>query len=119
MKNSLPKLNRRQFLALGGASAGLFGCICAAGAFAGIMIARRFAVTVTPRPTPTATSTPTPTPPTIVPRAAWNARPVNHSAAEEKGFASAGNPDGWYVYRGDLSQIYRTVAIHHSYPIMR
>src|SRR5439155_4608355 len=29
------------------------------------------------------------------------------------------NPLGWLVYAGDLSAIYRTVVIHHSYPFRR
>jgi hypothetical protein len=59
------------------------------------------------------------TPPPIIPRTAWNARPVNHEAEEEKGFASTSNPNGWYEYQGDLAQIYHTIVMHHSYPIKR
>jgi hypothetical protein len=59
----------------------------------------------------------TPEPPPLVSRARWNARPVNHNALNEFGFASPTNPDGWLIYTGDLTRTYSTVAIHHSYPI--
>ncbi|HLV37731.1 MAG TPA: peptidoglycan recognition family protein [Spirillospora sp.] len=52
--------------------------------------------------------------PTPIPRHAWDARPVNHEAINEYGFASDTNPFGWYVYPGDLSDHYHTVVVHHS-----
>lgn len=55
-----------------------------------------------------APAVPPPPAPAIVPRAAWNARAVNLNAEMESG------PLGWHEYAGDLAEIYRTVAIHHS-----
>ncbi|HVO42809.1 MAG TPA: peptidoglycan recognition family protein [Aggregatilineales bacterium] len=113
---------RRQFivLTLAAGSCGLCG-LASTGGLATLLILRRRlemeTVTAVAAQAPTATPTLTPLP--IVPREAWNARPVNHAAENEKGFASASNPLGWYVYEGDLAQIYRTVALHHSYPIRR
>jgi len=52
--------------------------------------------------------------PPVVSRADWNARDPNHDAANEPGFYSAANPEGWREYKGDLRAIYRTVVVHHS-----
>jgi N-acetylmuramoyl-L-alanine amidase len=111
------QLNRREFLVLTALSAAACGGVCTVGAVAGTVLLRRAAATATP--VPTQTPIPTPVGPAILPREAWNARLPNHEAEQEKGFAAPGNPLGWYVYEGDLSKIYRTVAIHHSYPIRR
>jgi hypothetical protein len=75
--------------------------------------------TAVPTPTPNLTPTAPPLPPNVIPRAAWNALPPDHTAEEEYGFASAENPTGWYVYEGDLAAIYTTVVIHHSFPLLR
>jgi hypothetical protein len=50
----------------------------------------------------------------IIPRSAWDAREVNHSAPQELGFAGPENISGWLDYEGDLRSIYHSVAIHHS-----
>lgn len=52
--------------------------------------------------------------PRILSRADWNARPPNHEAPNEFGFALTARDSEWYVYPDDLTQIYNTVAIHHS-----
>jgi hypothetical protein len=52
--------------------------------------------------------------PTIVTRAEWVARPPNHNAPNELGFAASPTESAWYVYPGDLAFAYSTVAIHHS-----
>jgi hypothetical protein len=121
-----PKLTRREFFAL---ALGLSACsvcgIASAGGIAAWLILRRYLsanmlTPATPQPvTAVAALTPTPDSPTIVPREGWNARPINHEATKEYGFASTTNPNGWYVYEGDLATIYRTVVMHHSYPILR
>jgi hypothetical protein len=59
-----------------------------------------------------------PTPPTplvLVTRAAWGARPPNHEAPNEYGFAATATDSQWYVYpENDLAAVYNTVVIHHS-----
>lgn len=103
---------------------------CGVGAFFGYLMSRPRQDYLPQRLTPSAPPTPssgTPTlgsnmpalPPEIVRRAAWGAAPPNHEALNEFGFASADNPLGWMVYSGDLSAIYQTVVIHHSYPVRR
>lgn len=52
--------------------------------------------------------------PLIVTREGWGARPTNHAAAEEFGFYTLDNPEGWREYSGDLREAYQTVVIHHS-----
>lgn len=52
--------------------------------------------------------------PTPIPRADWEARPINHEAFNEYGFASDTNPTGWLVYADDLKTAYHTLSIHHS-----
>src|SRR5512143_587655 len=94
-------INRRDFLVLSAMSAAACGGLCTVGAIAGTVLLRRAVATAVPSPT----ATPTPTPPTILPREAWGARPPNHEAEQEKGFATADNPLGWFVYDGDLSKI--------------
>ncbi|MCC7447992.1 MAG: N-acetylmuramoyl-L-alanine amidase [Anaerolineae bacterium] len=115
------RLTRREFLVVSTLAAGAIGGLCGVGGLAGtLLLARRFQKlpTSTP-PDPTITTAPILAPPAIVAREAWGARPINHAAENEKGIASPTNPNGWYVYTGDLATIYRTVAIHHSYPIRR
>ncbi len=52
--------------------------------------------------------------PPIITRQDWGALSPKHDAANEQGFFSPVNPEGWRVYKGDLRSIYRTVVIHHS-----
>jgi hypothetical protein len=52
--------------------------------------------------------------PTILPRVDWGARPPNHEAIDELGFAKSPLETEWYVYPDKLSDVYNTVAIHHS-----
>lgn len=52
--------------------------------------------------------------PAIVPRIGWGAREPDHTAPNETGFWGADNNEGWFIYPGDLSAIYRTVVVHHS-----
>src|SRR5206468_4203997 len=65
---------------------------------------------------PTATLVPTATPQilVIVPRAAWGAREPDHQAANEFGTTTDPTNAAWYVYPDNLTEIYSTVAIHHS-----
>jgi hypothetical protein len=114
------RISRREFLALTTLSASACAGMCTVSGLAGLLLARRAHIALLPTdepiPTPLPTSTTDPAPP-IVSRESWGARPINHDATNEKGIASASNPLGWQVYDGDLSQVYRTVAIHHSYPV--
>jgi hypothetical protein len=55
-----------------------------------------------------------PTMPTPVTRGEWGARAPNHEAPNELGFSKDAKETEWYVYPGELSDVYRTVAIHHS-----
>lgn len=55
-----------------------------------------------------------PAAPLIVPRADWGARLPDHTAPEELGFASKATEPEWYIYPGDLTDEYNTIAIHHS-----
>ncbi|MBN2470612.1 MAG: N-acetylmuramoyl-L-alanine amidase [Anaerolineae bacterium] len=108
------QLSRRAVLGILGLG-GLVG-LAGAGGMLGLILlknARRAAQTP---PTPT----PDPRPPFIA-RADWGALPPDHSAANETGFYSAENPEGWRVYDGTLADdsnslqdVYRTVVIHHS-----
>ena len=53
--------------------------------------------------------------PAIVSREEWGALPVNHSARSENGYYKRGtNPEGWYLYGGDLHDSYQTLIVHHS-----
>jgi hypothetical protein len=52
--------------------------------------------------------------PTPVPRSQWGARLPDHNAPNEYGFASRVTDSAWYVYPGDLADVYHTVVIHHS-----
>ena len=52
--------------------------------------------------------------PSVVTRTEWGARPPNHDAPNEFGFATSPTESAWYVYPGDLATAYSTVAIHHS-----
>ncbi len=53
--------------------------------------------------------------PNIVSRDEWGALPVNSMARNESGIYKKGvNPEGWYVYLGDLRDSYQTLVIHHS-----
>ncbi len=61
--------------------------------------------TLPPSPTPTLT---------IVSRDQWGARPPNHEAVNEFGFANSAIDKAWYVYPSNLADEYSTVAIHHS-----
>lgn len=75
---------------------------------------------LTRRPNPTVvviepTAAPSPIPTlTIVSRDQWGARPPDHEAINEFGFATSATDPAWYVYPGNLADEYSTVAIHHS-----
>jgi hypothetical protein len=114
-------LRRREFLAVS-ALATLTGVgVCGIGGIAGWLLIRRRRQAARSA-APDAGGTPilvTPIPPVIVPRSVWGARPVNLAARDENGLATQANPQGWHEYRGDLAQVYRTIAVHHSYPFLR
>jgi hypothetical protein len=72
-----------------------------------------------PLPPPEATQPPALTEeaailPPIVSRATWGARPPNHDAPYERGFAQTPLEDGWYIYPDDYRNVYRTLVVHHS-----
>jgi hypothetical protein len=52
--------------------------------------------------------------PTPVSRTEWGARLPDHDAPNERGFAASPLQGAWYVYPGDLAEVYNTVVIHHS-----
>ena len=53
--------------------------------------------------------------PPIVSRVEWGALPVDHSARNERGHYEDGvNPEGWYLYDGNLRESYQTLIVHHS-----
>jgi hypothetical protein len=113
-----PITRREALLWITGLSAGATAGVCGVGGLVTFLLARRGRIAppgVTPSPWPTATLAPPP----IVPRAVWGARAVNHEALNEFGYYSAENPLGWETYQGDLAKIYKTVVIHHSYPVKR
>lgn len=96
-------MNRRRFIKIAGLSLLAGGGLIATG--------RLLDLWRTPQVT---LITPLPALPTIITRAEWGAKPVNHAAPEEAGFVSDDNPTGWLVYEGDLRDVYHTVVIHHS-----
>lgn len=54
-------------------------------------------------------------PPKIINRSAWHARQPNFDAQVEHGsFDAKINPAGWLVYRRPLSEVLKTIVIHHS-----
>ncbi len=52
--------------------------------------------------------------PVIISRAEWDARLPDHQAPNELGFATSPLDSEWYVYPGNLTDVYNTVVIHHS-----
>ena len=56
-----------------------------------------------------------PLPLTVVQRAEWGALPPNLQACEEQGhFDPRHNPGGWLEYPQPLSEVLRTIVVHHS-----
>lgn len=113
-------MSRREVLLwLAGLSTGACMGVCGLGGLVGVVLGRRLRFQELPQASLPAQvrQQVIPYTPKIVTRVEWNARPINHDASDEKGFASAANPDGWFMYSGDLAAVYATVAIHHSYPI--
>lgn len=119
-RKSIQKLTRRDFMGLAGMTAAAGGLTCIGGIIGYVALdrlQRARSSAASPLPTPTATR---PTwlkqidRPTIITRAEWGAREPNHTAANESGFYSLDNPEGWREYTGDLRSIYRTVVVHHS-----
>lgn len=113
------RLTRRELLALMGVSAAAAGVSGAGGALYLLLNSWRGAA---PEGTPFVSPSPPARPaqikridrPPIVARADWGAREPDHNAANETGFASADNAEGWLDYPGDLRDVYRTVVVHHS-----
>ncbi len=112
-------LPRRTFLGWAGLAAVAGGLTCVGG-LAGYLVLNRMT-----RPGRTLVAAPAPTPPRslgfkeidrppIVTRAQWQARDPDHTAANEPGFYSLTNVEGWRDYEGDLRAFYRTVVVHHS-----
>jgi hypothetical protein len=60
-------------------------------------------------------ATPTAPPLPIISRAAWGAVEPDHDAPGEHGFFDPiSNPEGWLVYEQPLTEILRTLIVHHS-----
>ena len=60
-------------------------------------------------------ASPTSVRPAVVSRSEWGALPVNNSARNEFGFYErVRNPEGWYIYEGDLRESYQSLIMHHS-----
>jgi hypothetical protein len=58
---------------------------------------------------------PSPTPLPLLSRAAWGAAEPDHTASAEYGlFDPLTNPGGWLVYDQPLSDVLRTLIVHHS-----
>jgi hypothetical protein len=100
---------------------GALGTLVMAGLAAGIGTLGGIMLLLRPRrasaPAPAETSAPTQPPlppPPIVSRADWGARPPDHTAPNETGFADSARDDGWFAYVGDLAAVYNTVVIHHT-----
>ncbi len=111
-----PRLTRRRFLGLAGAA--LSGAACGGSALGWLALDwLRGETLAAPAPAPTPTRSAQVKVierPPIVLRADWGAREPNHDAANETGFYSLTNVEGWREYEGDLRAIYRTVVVHHS-----
>ena len=105
------KVSRRRWLRKI-AAAGSAGALAAlAGAAAGVF-SQRPRVVVLPN---VAESLDVAARPPIVGRDEWGALPVDHEARNERGqYDSDANPEGWYVYAGDLRTSYQTLVVHHS-----
>ena len=53
--------------------------------------------------------------PAVIPKAEWGGLEPNHNARNERGFFDAEkNPYGWREYEQALTEVYRTVIIHHA-----
>ena len=103
-------LSRRQLLQI----LTLAGAVGFGGA-ATALLRHRPRVVVVPHGDDLPAASPTIARPVIVSRGEWGALPVNHQALNENGFYQRGsNPEGWYVYEGDLRESYQTLIMHHS-----
>jgi N-acetylmuramoyl-L-alanine amidase len=107
-------VSRRHFISIAALAAVAGAGVCGIGGVAGILLIRRLRLAAVATATPAALPAATPFPIQIVARAAWQARPVDHEAVDEYGFATQENPAGWFVYPADLNSVYRTIAVHHS-----
>jgi hypothetical protein len=106
----MPRITRREALVV----TGLAATVCAASTLGvgGLLLLRRRAA---PTATPFPSSTPDlPPQPIIVPRLAWGAREPDRAAPNEFGYAESPLDNGWWVYPGDLAEVYNTVVIHHT-----
>lgn len=83
------------------------------GAVIALLNRRAAPIIVVVEPTPIPTEPPLTTL-VIVSRDQWGARPPNHEAVNEYGFAATATDLNWYVYPESLPDAYNTVAIHHS-----
>lgn len=106
-----PEVSRRRMLRRL-AAVGVAGALAAlSGAAAGVL-SRQPRVVVLPNEAGTSEAA---VRPPIVSRDAWGALPVDHGARNERGHYESGvNPEGWYVYAGDLRDSYQTLVVHHS-----
>jgi len=92
----------------------LAGAVCFGGA-ATALLRNRPRVVVLPHGDDRPAASSTKSRPAVVSRGEWGALSVNHQARNEFGFYQHGsNPEGWYVYEGDLRDSYQTLILHHS-----
>ncbi len=107
-------ISRRQLLkrlATFGAAGGLVGL----GGAGAVWLRNRPRVVVLPNDNEVAGMASTTDGLTIVGRDDWGALPVDISARNEGGYYEKdSNPQGRYVYGGDLRESYQTLVIHHS-----
>lgn len=101
-------ISRRRFITLL-----LTGLAATIGAVLALLNRRREPAVVVVEPTSPPTASPKP-PLIIVTRDQWGARPPDHEATNEYGFATKATDLAWYVYPEPLADAYATVAIHHS-----
>ena len=79
------------------------------------LLRQRPRIVVVPHGDDLPAASPTIARPAIVSRGEWGALPVNHQARNENGFYQRGsNPEGWYIYQGDLRDSYQMLIAHHS-----
>jgi len=111
------RLTRRELLGLMGL--GVAACsVSGVGGAAYLLLSSE--VSAAPEGTPPSLMTPRPPilkridRPAIISRAEWGAREPDHRALNETGFWAQDNNEGWFIYPGDLRDVYRTVVVHHS-----
>jgi len=110
IRNKRRPLSRRQVIQ----GLTLAGALCIGGVANGLL-RNRPRLVIVPHGDDMPAASPKPAGRSIVSRDEWGALPVDHAARNENGFYQPGsNPEGWYIYEGDLRESYQTLIIHHS-----